>query len=131
MAYAEKTDVPVRDSIGEIQRTVSKYGGEQFMHAAMEDRLVVGFTKEGRQVRFQVVQDPRDGQLSRRLARALLLVLKAKLVAVDSGVAVFEDEFLANIVLPDGRLLAQHVRPGLITAYETREVPPLLPDYSA
>lgn len=131
MAYAERTEVPVRDTIGEIQRTVGKYGGEQFLHAAMEDRLIVGFTKEGRQVRFQVTQDPRDGQASRRLARALLLVLKAKLVAVDSGVAIFEDEFLANIVLPDGKLVAQHVRPHLITAYETRETPPLLPDYSA
>lgn len=130
MAYAETTKVPVQNTISEIQRTVAKFGGEQFIHASMEDRLVVGFSMEGRQVRFQVPQYPQDGQTSRSVARALFLVLKAKLVAVNSGVAIFEDEFLGNIVLPDGRLLSQHVKPHLITAYETGEIPPMLPDYS-
>ena len=130
MAYAENTKVPVQNTIGEIQRTVIKFGGEQFLHASMEDRLVVGFSMEGRQVRFQVKQFADDGQSSRSVARALFLVLKAKLVAVDSGVSVFEDEFLGNIVLPDGRLLSQHVKPHLSTAYETGEIPPMLPDYS-
>jgi hypothetical protein len=129
-AYAEKTKTPVQNTITEIQRTVAKFGGEQFLHASMEDRLVVGFSMEGRQVRFQVPQYQDDGQRSRSVARALFLVLKAKLVAVDSGVSVFEDEFLGNIVLPDGRLLAQHVKPHLITAYSTGEIPPMLPDYS-
>lgn len=129
--YAERTDVPVRDTIGEIERTVKKFGGGQFIHASLEDRFVVGFTKDERQVRFQVLQYPKDGQLSRSMARALLLVLKAKLVAVDSGVSVFEDEFMANIVLPDGKLLSQHVKPRLLQAYETREVPAFLPDYTS
>jgi hypothetical protein len=96
----------------------------------MDDRVIVGFSKEGRQVRFQVRQDPADPQTSRRLCRALLLVLKAKLEAVESGVAIFEDEFLANIVLPTGALVASEVRPRIAAAYEGREMPALLPDYS-
>ncbi len=128
--YAEDTKVPVAQSISEIGRTVARYDGEQFLYAVTDDRLIVGFSKSGRQVRFQVAQGagPQD---DRRLARALLLVLKAKLEAVASGVAIFEDEFLANIVLPDGKLVSQHARLAIATAYETRETPMLLPDYSA
>jgi hypothetical protein len=130
MAYAEYTKVPISQSLDEIQRTVGKYGGEQFLHAVAEDRIIVGFTKEARQVRFQVRQDPADPQANRRLCRALLLVLKAKLEAVASGVAIFEDEFLANIVLPTGALVSQEVRPHIAAAYEGRDMPALLPDYT-
>ena len=129
--FAEDTKVPLSQSLDEIRRTVARYEGEQFLHAAMDDRLIVGFTKEGRQVRFQVSQDPADAQTNRRLARALLLVLKAKLEAVASGVSIFDDEFLANIVMPDGKLVATHIRPRLVAAYaNSGEIPALLPDFS-
>jgi hypothetical protein len=127
--YAEDTKVPIAQSIAEIQKTVARYAGGQFIYAVGEDKIVVGFTKEERQVRFQVEQGS-DAQNNRRLARALLLVLKAKLEAVASGVSIFEDEFLANIVMPDGRLVAHHVRPRIANAYETGTMPALLPDYS-
>lgn len=128
--FAEDTKVPVNQSVAEIGKTVARYGGEQFIYAVAEDRVVVGFTKDGRQVRFQVSQSA-DAQDNQRLCRALLLVLKAKLEAVESGVAIFDDEFLAAIVLPDGKLVAHYAKTALVTAYETREVPPLLPDYSS
>lgn len=128
--YAEDTKVPVDQSISEIRKTVARYGGEQFIHAVAEDRIIVGFTKEERQVRFQVSQDPKVAQSNRRLARALLLVLKAKLESVASGVSVFEQEFMGNIVMPDGQLVAHHVRPRIATAYSTGEMPPMLPDFS-
>lgn len=84
--FAEDTKVPVAQSIAEIQKTVDRYGGKQFLFAVAEDRVIVGFAKEGRQVRFQVQQNAQDPQNNRRLCRALLLVLKAKLEAVVSGV---------------------------------------------
>lgn len=127
--YARDTTVPVLETVVEIRRIIIKYGGEQFVNGQTEDRLLIGFTKECRQVRFQAPQVP-DEQRNKALARALLLVIKAKLEAVASGVVVFEDEFLGNIALPDGRLVSQQVRPALIAAYEGREMPPLLPDYS-
>ena len=131
MAYAERTQVPVEQSIAEIRKTVGRYGGQQFVFGVSEDRLLVGFTKADRQVRFQVAQDPKSPQNNRRLARALLLVLKAKLEAVESGVSVFEDEFLANIVLPDGGLVGQQVKPAIASAYSGKPMPPLLPNYAA
>jgi hypothetical protein len=130
MAYAERTSVPVEQSIAEIRKTIARYSGEQFVFGVSEKQILVGFTKEGRQVRFQVAQDPKQPQRNRTLARALLLIIKAKLEAVVSGVSVFEDEFLANVVLPDGKLVAQQVRPSIAAAYEGREMPPMLPDYT-
>lgn len=130
MAFAERTTVTVEETILEIRKTVARYHGEQFVFGVAEDKIVVGFSKAGRQVRFSVSQDVKNSQSNRRLARALLLVLKAKLEAVDSGVAMFDDEFLANIVLPDGKLVGQQVKPALIAAYESGVTPALLPDYT-
>lgn len=130
MAFAERTKVPVEETILDIRRTVNRYGGEQFVFGVAEEKIVVGFTKDGRQVRFQVTQDSLDAQSNRQKARALLLVLKAKLEAVESGVMLFEDEFLANIVLPTGRMVGQEVRERIAYAYSTGETPALLPDYT-
>ena len=41
-------------------------------------------------------------QVCRQRWRALLLIIRAKLEAVASGITTLENEFLANIVLPDG-----------------------------
>lgn len=64
----------------------------------------------------------------RRRWRALLLVVKAKLEAVASGISVIEDEFLANIVLANGRLLADELRPKIKEMIEAGAVPSLLPN---
>src|SRR5690242_11938539 len=111
--YAQDTKVPVEQSIAEIRKTVARYGGQQFVFGVSDKQVLIGFTKEGRQVRFQVAQDPKQPQRNRALARSMLLVLKAKLEAVASGVAVFEEEFLGNVVLPDGKLVSHQVRPAL------------------
>lgn len=129
--YAETTKVPVEQSIAEIRGVVAKYEGAQFAYMLGEDEALIAFTKEARQVRFYVALKGRDDQGRRVAMRALLLVIKAKLEAVASGIVLFEDEFLANVVLPDGKLVGQEIRARLATAYETGEMPRLLPDYSA
>jgi hypothetical protein len=134
--YAADTKVPVSQSIAEIERTVKRYGGGQFVFAIAEDQAVIGFTKEGRQVRFHVPFGPAKAanyaKQQRQRMRALLLVIKARLEAVESGVEAFEDSFMANIVLPDGSLVSHHVKLELATAYKDGIQPPkLLPDYSA
>lgn len=62
--------------------------------------------------------------------RAMLLVIKAKLEAIEAGISVFEDEFLAHIVMPDGRTISEHVRPQLDQIAASGTVQRLLPDYS-
>lgn len=131
MAFADRTSVSVVDTIAEIRRIIMKHGGEQFVFGVTDEHVLIGFTREARQVRMSVPQDPRQEQRNKALCRALLLVTKAKLEAVAAGVSVFENEFLANIVLPDGKLVGQQTRQSIAAAYEGRSMPPMLPDYSS
>lgn len=149
--YAASTSVSSAKSKAEIESTVERYGAEQFFSGWDATHAVIGFTMVGRDVRFVLPMPDRADptfthhsrgprspdaaleqweQACRQKWRALLLVIKAKLEAVESGISVFEEEFLANIVMPDGRLVAEHVRPRIAAAYETGDMPPMLPDYS-
>lgn len=149
--FAENTTVSVSASKAEIERIVERYGAGQFMSGWSGNQAVIGFTMEERQVRFVLTLPDKEErrfthhskgarspdvalkeweQACRQRWRALALVIKAKLEAVESGISVFEDEFLANIVLPGGRTVSEEVRPSIAQAYATRTIPPLLPDYS-
>jgi hypothetical protein len=81
-------------------------------------------------VRFEM-EVPTADQQARQKWRALLLCLKAKLEAVESDIFSFEEEFLAHVVMPDGKTVGQHVVPGIRTMIESGVMPKsLLPDYS-
>lgn len=149
--YAENTSVSVSTSKAEIERIVERYGAAQFMSGWSAEQALIAFQMEGRQVRFVLPMPSRDErefthhskglrtpeaalkaweQACRQRWRALALVIKAKLEAVESGISVFEDEFMANIVLPNGRTVSQEVRPKIASAYSGEGMPALLPDYS-
>ena len=155
MSYASKTEVPIEKSRAEIEATVRRYGASGFMSGWTDEQAMVMFAAHSRQVKFIVKMPKPDEkrfttykrgqwdhqrtpsaarqeweQACRQRWRALALVIKAKLEAVESGISVFEDEFLANIVLPDGQLVGNAIRPAIASAYETGDLPPLLPDYS-
>ena len=147
MAYAKNTDVPASKSRDEIEQTLARYGADQFMYGWDADRALVQFRMpvdgEGpgfRQVRFVIAmpdkserrfthhsRGPRTPaaaekaweQSTRQKWRALALVIKAKLEAVEAGIAEFEAEFLAHVVMPDGRTVAEHVLPGVAESYAT------------
>ena len=149
--YAKDTSVSVSKSKAEIEQIVERYGAGQFMSGWSADQAMIAFSMEGRQVRF-VLPMPDKGerrfthhskgartpdaalkqweQACRQRWRALALVIKAKLEAVESGISIFEDEFMANIVLPGGRTVSEEVRPRIAEAYKSGKMQPLLPDYS-
>ena len=66
-------------------------------------------------------------QAVRQRWRALLLVIKAKLEAVDAGISTLEEEFLAATVLPDNRTVGAWLLPQLDRAYASGKLPPMLP----
>lgn len=128
--YAKDTSVEIAQTIKDIEWEVEKYGGGQFYFGQMPSQLVVGFSKDERQVRFQVPLQENAPQANRSMARALFLVIKSNLVAAESGVQSFQDAFLSNILLPNNQTLGQSVREQIALAYETKEMPTLLPDYT-
>lgn len=156
MSYATDTTVSVEKSKAEIERLVARYGTAQFMSAwDNRGRAIIGWTMDGRQVRIAVPlpnqEDPefvhplRNGEIQKHRRwpkerqhamwekacrsrwRALALIVRAKLEAVEAGISTFEAEFLSNIVLPDGSTVGQTMQPQLAAAYETGKMPPLLP----
>ena len=146
--FAASTSVSASASREEIERTLTRYGADQFLYGWQDNAAMVGFRMEGRHVKF-VLSLPSKGerrfthhsrgvrtadaaakeydQAIRQRWRALALVIKAKLEAVASGISIFEDEFLANIVLPTGETAGEWMRPQIADAYRIGTMPALLP----
>ncbi len=147
--YATGTEVPSERSRMEIERTLQRYGAEGFAYGWQEGRAVIGFRMKDRNVRFILPMPVKGGFArtrtgvrrsessadaafqaeQRRRWRALALSVKAKLEMVSSGIVDFEDEFLSYIVLPDGKTVADHVRPGIEQAYAGGGPKALLPSF--
>lgn len=130
--FAEKTTVPSEKSRMEIERLLARHKASQYGtfvdHEARHAR--VQFRLEDRIVRFVIALPDRSKfygrsatsqyeQQERQRWRALLLVIKAKLEAVESKIASFEEEFLAHIVMPGGQTVGDLVAPQIATAYAT------------
>jgi hypothetical protein len=102
MPYAARTTVPVIQSRRQLEDYLLKQGASGFASAwDMEgDTIEFLWGKERRyRVRFRLPKlKARLDQEDRRRWRALLLVVKAKIEAVRTGIAIFEEEFLAHIV---------------------------------
>ena len=132
MAYAENTTVSVAKSRMEIEELIRKHGAGQFISGYSGNRVMIGFTASGRQVRFLIEipegkTDKQSEQMERQRWRALLLVIKAKFEAIESGVSCFDDEFMAHIVLPNGQTAGDWAIPQIEAAYQSGQMPKLLP----
>lgn len=142
--YAETTTVTVEKSQGEVQTLLRRHGADQVATAwDKELGAAVRFRMQGRYAQVQVPppvpkrlaelklrhgrwseQELKD-QEQRRCWRALLLLIKAKLEAVESGITTAEREFMADLLLTDGRRLEQWAAPRLAQMYETGDMPAL------
>jgi hypothetical protein len=128
--YAKTTKVPAERTRLEIEALMKKRGAHQFFSGDDSYRAVLAFRLNGRHIRFALpLSDARSPQQVRSRWRAMLLVIKAKLEAVDLGILTTEDAFLADTVLPDRQTVADYMRPQIESAYKTGTMPPLLPHY--
>jgi hypothetical protein len=117
VSYAARTSVPATQSRAEIEKLLQRYGADGFAYATQAGRTMIGFSVDGRSVRIELPMpeegDPKREQEIRRRWRALVLVIKAKLEAVSSGISTIEREFLADVVIADGRTVHQALTPAL------------------
>jgi len=149
MAYAENTSVNSEQSRAEIERILVRYGADEFAYMNTANQAAVMFKAFDRRVQFvlpmpdrndrqfthtEVRNTPRSEKAKREAYekairqkwRALALCVKAKLEAVDAGITTFEDEFMAHIILPNGKAASEFVRPAIAKAYESGTMPPML-----
>jgi hypothetical protein len=145
--FAEGTTVSVEKTMMEIQATLRRYQAKKFVYGEEDDRIGVLFEMHNRRVKFVMPLPKKDearltrsnqhgwqgefsqqkyDQLIRQRYRALLLVIKAKLESVESGVESFEDAFMAQIMLPSGETVGEWMSPQIEQIYKTNQMPPLL-----
>ena len=128
MVYASRTKVPSDKTRMDIERLVKKYGAKGFAAGWHEGTARVQFFAHNRHVRFTIAIANATAVQERERWRALLLLVKAKLVAVDAKIATFEEVFVGDIVLPEtGKTVWESVREPLKISYEQNRNVPLLP----
>lgn len=126
MTYAKGTKTPVENTRMEIERLVRKYGAKGFASGWQGATARIEFFHSNRHIRL-VVAIPSSQQAEREKWRTLLLLVKAKLVAVDAKVATFEEVFFGDIVVPGtNKTVWETAREPLRLAYETNKDVPLL-----
>jgi len=151
--YAAETTVASDRSRAEIERILERWGATSFMYGWQRDRAIIAFELQDRRIRFELPMPGRDdraftrtptglmrGEKARQEAyeqavrqrwRALALVIKAKLEAVESHISTLEDEFMAHIVLPSGETISEVMTPQIAESYRTGQMPALLPGVNA
>ena len=110
MPYAETTKVPILKTQAEICELVQRAGATTYGTATEGGRGIVFFRLKNRMIRF-MVEVPDGEQKSRTRWRALLLILKAKIEAINTGIVTMEDEFLAQTMTGDGGTVSDHIQP--------------------
>lgn len=136
--YAAKTKVDMATTQSQIRKLLEKHGTvDGFAVAEQGGIAVLTFIMRDRRLTFRM-PIPRapytatDRQMtaamqeSRRMWRALLLCITAKLESVRSGIESFEDAFLAQTVLPSGETVGEWAANAVPQALEGRPLPPLI-----
>jgi hypothetical protein len=134
--YAQNTDVTADRSRAQLEKELQRYGARGFGYMTEGDQAAIMFSllnEDGSLLRVKLtipVPDENDpaftktptgntrGAVASRRAweqacrsrwRSVLLVVKAKLEAVDVGISTIEREFMPDLILSDGRTLETHL----------------------
>lgn len=134
MTYASKTKVSVEKSQIHIKQVLQKYGVDGFGIMERGEVAAVMFETGGISIQIDVQIPMRDkfnsnvshDQDIRQKWRALLLVIKAKLEAVECGISTLEKEFMPFMVMQDGRQMHQHVLPMIDEMMRLGKMPTVL-----
>jgi hypothetical protein len=144
--YAENTTVSPEKSQEEIKRILRKYGADRFgvmeektkahlmfefkglliqMTVDFPDKQEYKYTENGRMRSENVIETAWNQAIKQRW-RALSLAVKAKLEAVEVGISTIEQEFLAFVIMPDGKSLSDHLIPNIREIAASGKMPKML-----
>ena len=126
--YAKHTTVPVERSRTQIEQCLERYGASSFVFGWDRSSGISAIAFEFKGLMFRIeIPIPTDcpPQDERQRWRVLLLVIKAKLEAVESGISTIREEFLAYVMTPGGTL-GKRLIPQLDGIAKSGNIPPLL-----
>ena len=132
--YAKRTTVTAQKTAGDILTLLRGRGVTKTAMYEDERSAQIAFEMDGAAFRIALpLPDPNqkdfhyhsrgvrtqteslrlyDAELNRRW-RALFMVIKAKIVAVEEGISTMQAEFVGNVVLGDGRTVSETYAPQL------------------
>lgn len=147
--YATNTTVSVERSQEQVKSILRRYGADAFGLMEEARQAAVLFRIDGISIKIVVpLPDEHDEEFTttetgrrrrsddaawrayeqavRQRWRALLLAIKAKLEAVDTGISTIETEFLPFMVMPDRRTVGEHLLPQIHQLVAGGRMPNLL-----
>lgn len=127
--YAEDTSVPAYRSQNEVREMLKAIGADRFAIMEAEGRVAMRFAVNGTLYQIErpalsEIKGAHPDQKERAAWRALVLLVKAKKVAIEQNITTVEREFMADTVLPNGARLIDYRRQIVEHAYS--EGPPRL-----
>jgi len=148
--YAINTETSVDSSKTQISKVLKRYGATTTSINETPQFALVAAQIHGIQIRIRLqlplLNDPEITMTPTRkyrnevgikkeydraiksTLRALYMILHSRLEEIDRGISTAQQAFMPWIMLPDNSIVEDHVLPTIKTAYETGQVPPLLPE---
>ncbi|MBA7487089.1 hypothetical protein ES707_22651 [subsurface metagenome] len=132
--YAKNTSVPVARSRQKIEELLESYGIDESFMGRSPRGDGIGFKYNGKVYKMNVPAPSKENktekqyeQQLRQRWRILYMSTKMKFEEIDAGVISFEDQFLAQMCLPNGSTVADFMRlPENIQRLEQTKMPKLL-----
>ncbi len=133
--YAKNTSVPVARSKQKIEELLVSYGIEEYFSGRSPRGDGIGWKYKGKVYKKSVPTPNHEDystenqyqQALRQRWRILYMTLKMKFEEIADGGISFEDQFLAQMSLPDGSTVADFMRlPDNVARLEKTKMPKLL-----
>jgi hypothetical protein len=122
MTYAANTKVSVTRSREQVIDFLRKHGAVEFAFGIRSGTSILTFALDDREIRITIDMPEREQECMSRW-RAILLIVKAKLEAISSGISTIEREFLADVVVAaDGRTVHEVMRDAINTHYQPKQI---------
>lgn len=107
--------------------TTRSYRYTLYLPSANPETLKQAIANAGHTTRPRTAEEGREREVD-RLHRALLMMIKGRLVGVESGIESMEQAFYSNmIVSPDGKTIYEKTNEDVTEGYRTGKMPALLP----
>lgn len=132
--YAKNTSVPVARSKQKIEELLKSYEIEESFMGRSPRGDGIGWKYKGKVYKMNVPVPSKDNKTEKQYEqelrqrwRILFMSMKMKFEEIDAGVMSFEDQFLAQMSLPDGSTVADFMKlPENTARLEKTKMPKLL-----
>ena len=123
--FAQGTQVSAEKSQMQVSKILKSYKCQSVMIGYEDSVFFVGFIRDKIQVRLYCPVSESEPE-NRRRWRVMRIVLQSKFEIIQCGIKTFEEEFFADIVMPNGKTVWQTALPSVRKALESQKMPSTL-----